>query len=592
MAFAAIPIILALYVLKVRGAPKPVGALTLWPTHLADRQANAPWKRLRASRLLLVQLLVAALAAAALVRPGLVGAAGVAGTTVVLIDGSASMRATDVAPSRFLAAVARARARADHLGRGQQMAVILLGAHARLLAAPTGDPTILRSALARAHPSGEAADLSEGLSLANAILAGRPAASVVLYSDGHARPPEQAMSMSAPLHYESIGTKAGNATVEALERLPDGNVAVRVANWGPTARDLKVELRADGRLVDVVPLRVDAGSRADATWAGLPDGTTVLEARLNPPDHLTLDDAAWLITKTPAPRRVLLATPGNDFLARALKLRDDLDVTVVDPPSYRPGAFDLFVFDGFVPDGPLPGPALVIDPPEGRGPVPAGPQIDPGAVSPTDPREPLLQYVSLNDVHVQSAASVSLPPGWRTVVPAANGPLLIVHQGEPRTAQVTFDLHRSDLPLRRAFPILVQNLVTALMPGGFENQTLPLGRPVTLTAAAGATEMEVSSPDGRQFKLTPPFPRTAEDTASPGVYTVRERGPGLMSTRHFVVQLADPRQSDISPAAGPMVRLARRSSGPAPPSTLEIWPWVAAVLFLALIVECLVFLRG
>ncbi|MGH9190842.1 MAG: hypothetical protein ACRD0Q_12635 [Acidimicrobiales bacterium] len=36
-AFVAVPAILALYVLKVRGSRAPVGALALWPGHLADR---------------------------------------------------------------------------------------------------------------------------------------------------------------------------------------------------------------------------------------------------------------------------------------------------------------------------------------------------------------------------------------------------------------------------------------------------------------------------------------------------------------------------------------------------------------------------
>ncbi|MGH9190843.1 MAG: vWA domain-containing protein, partial [Acidimicrobiales bacterium] len=173
-----------------------------------------------------MQLLVASAVALALMRPVLVGAAGAAGTTVVLLDGSATMQATDVSPSRFGVAVARARATADRLSAGQQMAVVLLGPHAQLLASPTADPAVLRSALDRARPSGEAADLAEGVSLANAVLAGRPGGSVVLYSDGHTRRPDSPLRVSAPWRYEAVGTTGENTSVAILGREPGG--------WGGT----------------------------------------------------------------------------------------------------------------------------------------------------------------------------------------------------------------------------------------------------------------------------------------------------------------------------------------------------------------------
>ncbi|MGH9190115.1 MAG: hypothetical protein ACRD0Q_08800, partial [Acidimicrobiales bacterium] len=266
--------------------------------------------------------------------------------------------------------------------------------------------------------------------------------------------------------------------------------------------------------------------------------------------------------------------------------------TVTDPAAYRGGTYDLYVFDGFVPDGALPTPALVIDPPEGKGPVPAGPQLDPGELAPSDPRDPVLQYLSLRDVHVQSAAATVPPPGWRVVMAAAKGPLLMVREGEPRVAQLTFDVHRSDLPLRAAFPILVQNIVSQLMPGGFESQTLPLGRPLSLAAAPETTGIDVVLPGGRQLQLPPPFPSVLSDTHTPGVYTVRERRPGQTSTSRFAVALADPEQSRIAPGPRPQVEVTRRSAGAAPRGTLEVWPWLAALLFGGLLLEWLVFLRG
>jgi Ca-activated chloride channel homolog len=591
LALLALPAIVLLYFLKVRRPEVRVSSLMFWRPYVADRQANAPWQRLRPSALLFLQLLAALVLAIGLMRPGLIGAAGVDSTTVVMLDASPSMESTDVAPSRFAAAVERAKGLAGQLAPGQQMAVILLGDHAQMLAAPTGDSALLRSALDRARPSGSAGDFAEAISLANSILSGRPGGSIILLSDGHSRPPTSPPRVSAPFTYESIGATGENTAIQAMNRSGNGSVFLRLANYGRGTRELKVEMRADGRLADVLPVRLEGNTTADLTWSRMPASTQVLEARLTPDDALGLDDAAWLVIAEPPHHAVLLVTSENGFMQRALKLRPGLDVTTVKPGDYKPGRYDLTVFDGFVPTGKLPEPALLINPPSGQGPVAPGAQIDPGAVLPGDPRDPLLRDVSLKDVHVQSAASVKVPSGWRSVISAAADPLLLVHEGDPRDAILTFDLHHSDLPLRAAFPILVQNLLDYLLPGGFENQVFTPGQSVGLIAEPDARWADVTGPDGRTTRLTPPFPPFTA-TARPGVYTVKQQLAAGSRLSRFVVQLQDQAISRIAPGAAPLIQEAERPRGVLPRGTLEIWPWLAAAALIALVAEWFVYLRG
>jgi Ca-activated chloride channel family protein len=591
LALLSVPAIVLLYFLKVRRPEVRVSSLLFWRPYVADRQANAPWQRLRPSLLLLLQLLAALLLALGLMRPGLIGAAGVDSTTVVMIDASPSMEATDVSPSRFGAAVERARNLAGQLAPGQQMAVILLGDHAQLLAAPTGDSALLRAALDRARPAGTAGDFGEGISLANSILSGRPGGSIVLLSDGHSRPPTSPPRVVAPLTYVSIGATGENTAIETMSRSAAGSVFVRLANYGRSARDLKVEMRADGRLADVLPVRLEGNTTTDVTWSRLPAATQVLEARLAPDDALALDDAAWLVIAEPPHHSVVLVTSENGFMQRALKLRPGLDLTTVKPSDYKPGRYDLSIFDGYVPPGKLPEPALLIDPPAGLGPVPLGSQIDPGAVSPPDVRDPLLRDVSLKDVHVQSAAAVKVPAGWRPVIAAASAPLLLVREGDPRDAVLTFDLHHSDLPLRAGFPILVQNLLDYLLPGGFENQVFTPGQAVALIAEPDARYADVTGPDGRSTRLNAPFPPFSA-TDLPGVYTVRQTLQHGTRLSRFVVQIQDPSISRIGPGAAPLVQEADRPRGALPRGTLEIWPWLIAAGLVVLAVEWLVWLRG
>src|SRR3954470_20552442 len=98
-AFAA-PIIL-LYMLRLRRRDVEVSSTMLWQQLLRDREANAPWQRLRRNLLLLLQLLILAALIIALARPFITVPTVTTGRIAVLLDASASMTATDVQPSRF-----------------------------------------------------------------------------------------------------------------------------------------------------------------------------------------------------------------------------------------------------------------------------------------------------------------------------------------------------------------------------------------------------------------------------------------------------------------------------------------------------------
>src|SRR5213080_3550123 len=88
------PIIL-LYMLRLRRREVQVSSTLLWQQILQDRTANAPWQRLRRNLLLLLQLLLLLLLVLTLARPFVFQDTIASGNLVVVLDGSASMQATD-----------------------------------------------------------------------------------------------------------------------------------------------------------------------------------------------------------------------------------------------------------------------------------------------------------------------------------------------------------------------------------------------------------------------------------------------------------------------------------------------------------------
>src|SRR5579872_3303814 len=96
-----IPIILLLYFMRPKRQERVVGSTLLWQQALQNLQASRPWQRLRITPLLLLQLLAALVVVLILARPATFFSSPISGNTIIILQASASMQATDVAPSRF-----------------------------------------------------------------------------------------------------------------------------------------------------------------------------------------------------------------------------------------------------------------------------------------------------------------------------------------------------------------------------------------------------------------------------------------------------------------------------------------------------------
>ena len=594
--FAALSIpILLLYMLKLRRQEVLVSSTLLWQRLLRDRQANVPWQRLRRNLLMLLQLLILALLTLALARPFLPTATVASGSVVILLDVSASMQANDVPPSRFAAARQAARELLDGLGPGDAATLIAVGPQPTVLAAVTTDRTALRRALDEVAPSDGPADWEDACALAAASAAGRDAQTVIL-SDGAV--PETLPSLPGTVHFVRVGERSDNLGIVTLamrEGSAGPQALLRVANSGDTSAQASVELRADGVLFDVRPLAIPPHASAALTLDDLPYDLSLLEARLVVDDPLPLDNVAWATPGRAAVRRVLLLTPGNLFLERALATLPGVELTRLAPDQPLPGeAYDLIVQDGPITQTLPAGNRWVIGPYGATSTV-----FTETAIVRTASDDPLLRYVDWRDVHVASAWTMDTPPGARVLVQAQGGPLLAVaERPEGRLAVLAFDLHQSDLPLQIAFPILVANLAGWLLPpgGAAGGEIVRAGNPLPIQPVADAARVIVSTPDGRRHELSigqalPIFATTDHL----GVYRAEQFDAAgtLLRSDPFAVNLFDPAESDIAPR--PAVRVGQaevRAAQPGAEGRREFWPWLAGAALGVGGVEWWVFHRG
>src|SRR3954449_9930115 len=107
-ALLAVPIVI-FYILKIRLRRVPVSTVIFWRQIFEEKKPRSLWQRLRHLLSLLVQLALLLLLIFALAQPFFAWEANEARRVVLVLDNSASMNATDVAPNRLARAQEAAR---------------------------------------------------------------------------------------------------------------------------------------------------------------------------------------------------------------------------------------------------------------------------------------------------------------------------------------------------------------------------------------------------------------------------------------------------------------------------------------------------
>ena len=461
----SIPIII-FYMLRLKRQPMKVSSLLLWQRVLQDRQANAPWQKLRRNLLLLLQLLLLALIALALARPYRLVEAKVQGNAIILLDASASMQATDISPSRFEAAKTEALSLIRALNPDDTVSLILVANTARpLLTAKAGpDRAALEEAIANAQASNAAANWEPALALAAAGAASQGNTTIAIISDGAI--PADLPALPAPVRWIPIGQKSDNQAITALSAR-DGRsgpeLFIRVMNFSDRNAARLLEIKVDDRLFDARNLTLPPYPDGDAGLTiALPADAHRVEAQLKGNDFLALDDAAQT-QLSGLQGRVLLNGPGNLFLERAFSLLPGLSVFQAAPDKAPPpeSRYDLTVFDRVTPDTlPQEGSLLFIAPPQSTPLFKVDGVFSNTQVMALSAEHPVLNYVDFANLHVAQAQKVDAPAWAETLLNSEGGPLLVVGEDESgrRAAVIAFDLLKSDLPLQIDFPILIANL--------------------------------------------------------------------------------------------------------------------------------------
>lgn len=607
LAALAVPIIL-LYMLKLRRKQVQVSSTFLWEQLLREQQANAPWQKLKRNLLLILQLLILAALIFALARPALQIPTVASGSVIVLLDASASMNATDVSPSRFDAAKDSVTTIINGLNPASSLTLILVGETPEILAASESDKALLKAALNKSKVTQGSADWQAAFALAaGATRSDAVESTILIVSDGGL--PESGLpALPGEVQFLPVGSSSDNVAISALALRPTESTPqlfAQVTNYSDAAKTVLLSFYFEGELFTARQLTLTAQASESITLDDMENTAGVYKAQISnlqsdaSLDSLPLDDTAFAVYQSNASRRVLLVSKGNLFLEQALASLPDIQAFRALPATdgsiqISSDPFDLYVFDGILPAQIPTGNLLFIN-------VPSNPyftvtgtmeQINGGEVL----ESPLTRYLDWSNVHILKAQQIETP-GWaEPLVEVEGNPLVFAGQTNgQRIASINFDLRESDLPLQIAFPILFSNLTNYLVPpSAFDaSQSLAPGDSLTIVPPPGTQQIVIASPSNMGYNL----PNEAggikfNQINELGYYAVNFISNENTSAEYFAVNLFDKNESDIHPRDSIQIgQTAITHTVSEKIGQHELWPWLAVLALLILMIEWQVYHR-
>jgi Ca-activated chloride channel family protein len=584
----AIPVVAAiiiLYLFRLRRRDQRVSSLMLWGQALREMQANAPFRRLRANWLMAVQILAVIALVAALARPYRT-VPGVSGKCVaVVLDASASMRATDVKPSRFDRAKAEAATLIDGLGRDDSMCVVVAGAPTRVAAPLTSDKSVLRKALQLTTATDCPTRPDEAVRLALSLVRGRSGGRVVVLSDGGFGDVGAAADPST-ISFVRIGDSDDNVGIVALDARPGPDnrmlALASVRNFSQRQRSFDLEVRSDGSLADVQRMSLAPGQEMSRVF-GTPQGASQITVRVDVKDAFAPDNEAHLLLGAGKQGRGVLLTKEDLFLQKALAIDPRVAfVRATSLDALSTARFDVYVLDGMCPDKlPRHTGVLFIAAANSAAPVTVTGEISGVEVTRWERDHPITRSVDFSGLMIEKAQKVTTRDWARPLVYARDTPLVVAgeHEGT-RAVYIAWNLLDSDFVLRVGFPIFIGNCMQWLMgdSGGPSLANQRTGDVFVVAPPVDRASVDLIMPGGRRESVPLLHGTAAVRLDRVGVYEAR-----LGSYHAFAAaNLLDAGESTIAPRQSLVIGAKQVTAvGRRPRRTQEYWRWaVLAVLAL------------
>jgi len=552
-----IPILIIIHTLKPKPRQVDVTNLFLWNEVLKEKSRNLSFARLKRDLPLLLQILIAVLAALALAKPTWTYQAAKKGNMILVIDTSASMKTRSGSGIRFDSARQKALQLIGKRDPGQKILIVEAGKKSVVKTGFIDDTSQAQDLVKKLQPSDAAADLESAIYLALSFV--DPAKEDLLYliTDGagkdfsvlvKSQPKIRPIIISGGEHNVGITKFEFRQQVDHSDQY-EFMLEIKNFEFAPVECSIRLSIDGGGLFESVIPFDAQEKKMLIIPYSGLING--IARATLEIDDDFTVDNQAYLSLNAAKEIWVLLVSKGNHFLEKLLAAYPNFRVNSVKEiiPSSWPeqtARHDIVIVDRM--DFPETdwGNFLLIDAYSPSIPVIKTGQVRLPEILAWDRKSPLMANVNLSGLIVEEGAKLQADKQLQPLIESARtGLMYALEENGLRVVLIGFDFTRSDLPLKVAFPVMMSNIFNWLNPHKLEFSILQTqaGEAFDIYLNPQTDTIYTRAPyekwEKHQVKMNP---FRYKSTGRVGIYTIAENG----KESYFTVNLADESESDIN----------------------------------------------
>lgn len=500
-----IPLLILLYILKRKYREEVISSTLLWNEVYKNTRANTPWEKLRKNIMLLLQIIILLLLIFSLMRPFLNFGGKTYKNIILVIDNTASMAAeygdwTRLEEAKKLAMEVLSSTKDD-----TNTYIISFDGNSNLLQNGDFNKEISNEIISSISQSYNTGEINEILSFVKAIGEGIEEEYEVIAITDKDFSLGDVNGKVVSLANSGINASIDNVSHKFLE--DKIRVIATITNRGSGEYSGDFSLYDGEELISVEALDLKEGDNKTLTFDLPSIKSEVLRGELSRKDMILEDNTYNHVIGKKKVNKVLIVTEENLFLEKAFSSIQNTEVYKTNSASNLTSAdsYDLYVFDGVTPDIiPSKGSILFINPSSNEffNVISGGEGGEAKAVI-----GEVSKYLEDTTFTAAKYNSIEIPYYGRGFLNIDED--FIGFKGEVdgrKIAALSFDLHNSDFPLKKEFPILMYELGENLISSGmvYKNnfkageriiaKGLSLDASISLTYPNGDT-LEISSGD-------------------------------------------------------------------------------------------------
>jgi len=551
-----IPIIILLHLLKLKRIEKIISSTFLWKKAIEDIYANVPFQKLRRNLLMIIQILIALLLILAFSRPTIRVKATLSKSTIILIDNSASMGASQNHETRLDKAKSIALEIINSLRQDEKMAILSFDTQCNIVSSFTNNKNELKESVRSIEQNDTPTDIKNALLIATSMAKGLKECEMFILSDGCFKNVDGINLEDTNIRFIRIGDSSNNVGITALDTriIPqtenEYQTFINVANFSTQSKTVTLELYQNDRLINIASLSIEPAHTSSHIFLQSLSDEGIIKVIIPEKDDLSTDNIAYSIIKKRETIKILLVSEGNYFLEKALKGIEAVELSLIRPSDFKKAdEYDIVIFDDFSPASIGKGYYIFINA------IPSIPgfsskgKVDSDNIYDWDRTHPTMRFCSFDNISVRDTLNIKIPDDAIVIIEGTSSPLLTYFNRQgTNILTFSFDIFNSNLPLSTSFPMLILNIINwyGNLMGASEDSALKTGEMIDFYLAENVKSVKLTLPNNKTLDVVPNQEGkiTFDKTALSGLYKFRLSETNL---KYYGVNLLNPEESNIMP---------------------------------------------